>query len=110
VQVAQRLVVDGEDRGGRAVLRRHVADGRTVRERHVADALPVELDEVADDAVRTQHLRDREHEVGRGRTLRQFTLELGSRRPRDEHGDRLAEHGGLGLDATDAPADARPDR
>ena len=25
--------------------------------------------------------------------------------PRDQHGDRLAEHGGLGLDAADAPAE-----
>src|SRR6266536_366846 len=66
-QVAQRLVVDGEDRAGGAVLRRHVADGGAVLDRDVADPGTVELDELADHAVAAQQLGDGEHQVGRGR-------------------------------------------
>lgn len=103
--VAQRLVVDREDRGGGAELRRHVADGGAVGEARGGDALAVELDELADDAVLAQHLGDREHQVGGGGAGLQLTGELEADDARDQHGDRLAEHGGLGLDAADAPAE-----
>ena len=104
-QVAQRLVVDREDRAGRAVLGAHVADGGAVGQRHGADARAVELDELADDAVLAQHLGDREDEVGGGRAVGQFAGELEADDAGDEHADRLAEHRGLGLDAADAPAE-----
>ena len=39
-----------------------------------------ELDELADDAVLAQHLRDGQHQVGRGRALRQLARSAGSRR------------------------------
>ncbi len=104
-QVAQRLVVDGEDRAGRAVLGAHVPDRRPVGERHGGDAGAVELDELADDAVLAQHLGDREDQVGRGGALGQFAGELEADDAGDQHADRLAEHRGLGLDAADAPAE-----
>ena len=58
-QVAQRLVVDREQRARRAVLGRHVADRRPVLERDAADAFAVELHELADHAVRAQPLARR---------------------------------------------------
>ena len=76
LEVAQRLVVDREDRARRPVLRAHVADRRAVGEREVRHAGAVELDELADHAVLAQHLRDREHEVGRGRALGQLAGQL----------------------------------
>ncbi len=103
-QVGQRLGVDGEDRAGRAVLRAHVADGGAVGERDVADAGAVELDELADDALLAQQLGDGEHQVGGGRAGRQLAGELEADDLRDEHRDRLTQHGRLGLDAADAPA------
>ncbi len=45
---------------------RHVADGGAVGQRHVGEAGAEELDELADDALLAQHLRDGEHEVGGG--------------------------------------------
>lgn len=104
-QVLQGLVVDREDRGGGAELRRHVADGGAVGEGGRGDALTVELDELADDAVLAQHLGDREDQVGGGGAGRELTGQLEADDARDEHGDRLAEHRGLGLDAADAPAE-----
>ena len=104
-QVLQGLVVDREDRGGGAELRRHVADGGAVGERGGGDALAVELDELADDAVLAQHLGDGQHEVGGGGAGGQLTGQLEADDARDEHRDRLAEHRGLGLDAADAPAE-----
>ena len=69
------------------------------------DALAVELDELADDAVLAQHLGDREHDVGGGGAGRDRAGQLEADDARDEHRDRLAEHGRLGLDAADAPAE-----
>ena len=103
-QVAQRLVVDREDRAGRAVLGAHVADRGAVGQRHVGDARAVELDELADDALLAQQLGDGEHQVGRGGAGRQLADQLEADDLRDEHRHRLAEHRGLGLDAADAPA------
>ena len=104
-QVVDGLVVDREDRDGRAELRAHVADGGAVGERQRGDALAVELDELADHAVLAQHLGDGQHQVGGGGALGQLAGQLEADDARDQHGDRLAEHRGLGLDAADAPAD-----
>ena len=105
LEVAQRLGVDREDRAGRAELRRHVADRRAVGQRQVRDAGPEELDELRHDAVLAQHLRDGEHEVGRGGALGQVAVQLEADDARDQHRHRLAEHRGLRLDAADAPAE-----
>ena len=104
-QVGERLVVDREDRAGRAVLGAHVADGRPVGQRDRGDAVAVELDERADDALAPQHLGDGQHEVGGGGAGRALPRQLEADHLRDQHADRLAEHGGLGLDAADAPAE-----
>ena len=104
-QVVQGDVVDREDGDGRAVLRAHVAQGGAVGKRHGGDAGAVELDELADDLVLTKHLGDRQDEVGGGDAVRQLTGELEAHDTRNQHGNRLTEHGGLGLDATHTPAD-----
>ena len=71
----------------------------------LGDAGAVELDELADDAVLAQRLGDGENEVGGGGAFLQFAGKAEADHLRDQHGDRLAEHGGLGLDAADAPAE-----
>ncbi len=48
---------------------------------------------------------DGEHQVGGGGRLRELAGEAEADDPRDQHGDRLAEHGRLRLDAADAPAE-----
>ena len=103
-QVAEGLGVDGEDAAGCAVLGRHVADGGAVGKRQLGDAGAVELDKFADDAELAQRLRDGEDEIGGRCAFAQFAGELVADDLRDEHGDGLAEHGGFGLDAADAPA------
>ena len=108
-QVGQRLVVDREDRAGRAELRAHVADRGPVGDRDRGHAVAVELDELADHAVLAQQFGDGEHEVGGGRAGRHFTGQPEPDHLGDQHADRLAEHGRLGLDAADPPAeDAEP--
>ena len=104
-EIADRLGIDREEAAGRAVFRRHVADRRAVGERHVGEAGAEELDELADHALLAQHLRDGQHEVGGGDAF----LELAGQPEADhlgqQHRHRLAEHGGLRLDAADAPAE-----
>jgi hypothetical protein len=51
-----------------------------------------------------------EHEVGGGGALGQLALELEADDLRQQHGDGLAEHRRLGLDAADAPAQHAHDR
>ncbi len=104
-QVAQAFVVDGEDAAGGAVFRRHVGDRGAVRQRQVRQAGAVELDELADHAVLPEHLHDGQHQVRGGGAFRQSAGQPETHDLRDQHGDRLAEHGGLGLDAADAPAE-----
>ena len=104
-EIAQRFRIDGEDAAGGAVLGGHVADGGAIGERQLGDAGAVELDELADDAELAQRLRHGEDEVGGGGAFAQLAGELVADDLRDQHGDGLAEHGGLGLDAADAPAE-----
>ncbi len=71
--------------------------------------MPEILDELSDHARRSQQLRDRQDEVGRGRALRHRAGELEADYLGDEHRDRLAEHRRLRLDSADTPAeDAEP--
>ena len=55
--------------------------------------------------VAPQDLRHRQHEIGRGRALRQPAGEPEADDLRHEHRQRLAEHRRLRLDAADAPAE-----
>ena len=103
-QVGQRLGVDREDRAGGAELGAHVADRGPVRQRHGRHAIAVELDELADHAVPAQLLGDGEHEIGGGGTGGHLAGQPEPDDLRDQHRHRLAEHGCLGLDAADAPA------
>ena len=106
-EIMQGLRIDREEAAGRAVFRRHVGDRGAVGDRHGGEARPVELDELADHALLAQHLRDGEHEVGRGHAFLQLAGELEADDLGDQHRERLAEHRGLGLDAADAPAEHR---
>ena len=104
-QVVERHLVDRENGDGRAVLRAHVPERRAIGNRQVLEAGPEELDELSDDAVLAQPLGDREHEIGRGRAFEHRACQTEAEHRRDQHRDRLAEHGRFGLDAADAPAD-----
>ena len=103
-QVLERLGVDGEEAHRRAVLGRHVGDRRAIGEAQATEPAPVELDELPDDPLLAQHLRDGQHEIGRRRAGGQLAEELEADHFGDEHRDRLAEHRRFGLDSADAPA------
>lgn len=104
-QVFDGLGVDREDRCGGTEFGAHVAQRRAVRERNLGNTVAVELDELADDAVLTEHLGGGEHDVGCGDAGLDLTGELEADDAGDQHGDGLAEHCCLGLDAADAPAE-----
>ena len=104
-QVVERLVIHGEEAHGGAVLGRHVGDGGAIGQAERAQAGAVEFDELADHALLAQHLRDGQDQVGRGAAFRQPAVQLEADHRRQQHGDRLAQHAGLGLDPADAPAD-----
>ena len=109
LEVAQRLLVDREDRAGRPELGRHVPDRRPVGEAERVEARAEELDELADDAALAEHLGHAQDQVGGRRALGQLAAELEAEHLRQEHRDRLAQHRGLGLDPADAPTqDAKP--
>ncbi len=107
LKISERLLVDRKEAACRAIFGRHIGDGRTVFERKMVEPRPEELNEFADHACAPQHLRDREHKIGRGNAVLEFAGQTKAHHFRDQHGDRLAEHGGLGLDTANAPTEHR---
>ena len=103
-QVAQAFFVDREDAASRAIFGSHVGDGGAIGERQILQAGAEVLDELADDAVLAQHLGDRQDQIGGGSAFAQASGELHADDQRDQHGNGLSEHGGLGFNAADAPA------
>ena len=107
LKIPDGVVVDRGESAGRAVFRRHVADRGTVLDREVVETGPAELDELVDHAAPAQHLGDGEHEVGRGDAILELAAEAEPDHFGQYHRVGLAEHGGLGLDAADTPAEDR---
>ncbi len=103
-QIAQRLVVDGEEAARRAVLGRHVPDGRAVGKWQRVEPVPEVLDELPDDPGLAQDLRHGEDEIRRRRAFGERARQPEPDHLRHEHRDRLAEHRRLGFDPADAPA------
>ena len=103
-QVVQGDLVDREDRAGRAELRAHIRQRRPIGEWNRSDRRAGELHEAADDAVSAQHLRDRQHQIGRRDARPQFTHQLQADDRRDQSRHRQAEHRRLRLDPADTPA------
>ncbi len=105
MHVVDSLAVDREEAACCAVFRAHIADGGTVGQGHAFQARSEEFDELADHTLLAQHLHHGEDKIG----CRHAFLDLtGQAEPDDfgqEHGYWLAEHGSLGLDTANAPAE-----
>ena len=69
-QVIQGHFVDWEDRNGGSEFWRHVSDGCSVSQRHLRHSGAIELNELANNAVLTQHLGDGKDNVGCSRSGR----------------------------------------
>ncbi|MNX95690.1 hypothetical protein D3C86_1279730 [compost metagenome] len=104
-QVVDGFAVNREEAAGRAIFRAHIADGRTVGQRHRIKAGAEEFDELRYHALLTQHLHDRQNEVGRGDAFLHLAGQLEADDLGQKHGDRLAEHGSFGFDTADTPAE-----
>ncbi len=105
LEIIDGLGIDREEAAGRAIFRRHVADGRLVRDREMIETGAEKFHEFSDHALLAQHLRHRQHQVGRGDAFLHLALELEADHFRQQHRQRLAEHAGFRLDAADAPAE-----
>ena len=103
-QVVDGLTVHREDAAGGAILGGHVGDGGAIRKAQVLQAGAEKLDKLADHAVLPQLLGYREDEVGGGGALGQLADEAEANHLGNQHGNRLAQHGGLRLDAAHTPA------
>jgi hypothetical protein len=75
-----------------------------VGERQLLQAGAEELHELPDHSLLAQHLRDGEDQVGGGGAFGQPAVQLEAHDLRQEHRHRLAEHGRLGLNSADSPA------
>ncbi len=102
--ILQRHTVDWEEATGRAVFWRHVSNGGPVCQRQGVQPVTIEFNEFAHYPVLTQHLGNSEHQIGGGNAFTQFTGQLKADYVRDQHGNRLTEHGGLGFDTPYPPA------
>ena len=104
-QISERLGVDREQTAGRPIFGRHIGDRGPIGDGHRIEARAVELDEFSDDPFLAQHLSHGQNEIGGRHPLPQFALELEADHLGQQHRQRLAEHGGFGLDAPDSPAE-----
>ena len=89
-QVRQRLVVNGEQRAGAAVFRRHVGDARALRGVQAIQARAEALDEAADNTLLAQHLRERQRHIHGRDALGQLARQAHAHDLGDQRGDRLA--------------------
>ena len=103
-QVVDGGAVDRKDRAGRAVFGRHVPDRGPVLDRYGPDPRPERLHEFSNHAVTTKQLGDREDQIGRRRPFGHLAEQPQPDDGRQQHGQWLTEHGRLGLDPPDAPA------
>ena len=104
LQVFEGLLVHREEPHGGAVFGRHVGHRGAVRQAEGAQPRSVELHELAHHALLAQDLGDGQHQVGGRAALFQAAVELEPHHRRQQHGDGLAQHAGLRLDAAHAPA------
>ncbi len=104
-QVVEGYLVDREHRARGPVLGAHVADGGAGLDREGRDVGAVALHERADDAVVAQQLGDRQHDVGGGDAGLGLAADAQPHDRRQQHRERLAEHGRLRLDPADAPTE-----
>ena len=105
LQVAQRLLVDREEGGGGAVLRAHVGERGAIGHREARETGAAELDELVDDAVRAEHLGQRQYEVGRRRAGTQGPGHADAHHHRRRQIGRLPEQRRFRLDPAHAPAE-----
>ena len=103
-QIGERFVIDGKERGSRAVLRRHVGDRCSVGQGQGRKAVTGELDERAHDAMRTEHVADDQDQICGGRAAWQVAGQANANDAWHRLVERLAKEDGLGFDAADAVA------
>ena len=103
-QVFQRGIVDREESHRGPVFRCHVGQRRAVGQSQTVQSFSEEFDEVPHDAILAQH---RDHGQGRirgGDAGLQGTSQLDAGHDGRKNRNGLSQHGGLGFDAADAPA------
>mmetsp|Transcript_19863 Transcript_19863/g.48249 ORF Transcript_19863/g.48249 Transcript_19863/m.48249 type:complete len:329 (-) Transcript_19863:142-1128(-) len=105
LQILQGVLVHGEQPTCGPILRAHIGHRHPVRHRQRRRPLSIELNKLADTVVLAQELGDREHHVRRRHARGQAALEMDPDNLGQHQAHGLAQHGCLGLDATDAPGD-----
>ena len=104
-EVVQSFLVDRKEAHRCAILRRHVGDGGAVRHAERPSPFTIELHEFADHLVLAQDLGDGQNKIGGGHAFAQTPTEFEANDIWCQEVNRLAQHGGLGFDAADTPAD-----
>ena len=104
-QVIQGLLVDEEQRRGRAVFRRHVADRRAVAQRERGRTFAMEFEVGADHLRLAQEFGQRQHDVGGGDAGLRLAAEFDADDLRQPHPRGAAEHHVLRFQPADADRD-----
>ena len=103
-QIAQRLLINRKNPASCPILRRHIRNRSPIRQRQITQSRPEVLNKLPDNAMLAQHLRNRQHEIGSSSALAQPPGQLHTNNQRNQHRDRLPQHGGFGFNASDAPS------
>ena len=102
-QIFDGLFINAKETTGRTIFRRHVGERRTVGKRQGRKTGAIIFHKAANNALCTQHLRCRQHKVGRGYALGQRAGQFEANDFGDKHRYRLTKHCGLCLNTANAP-------
>ncbi len=105
LEIGNGFRIHREEAAGGAIFRRHIGNGGHVFQSQSAKPRPVELDEFSNHALFAQHLRDCQNKIGCCRAFRQSAVKLEADDFRNEHGNRLTQHGRFRLDTANSPAE-----
>ena len=104
-QIFQCFLVYRKNTAGGAVFRCHVRDRGAIRQGQVFEAVAEKLDKFTDDTVLAQYFNHGQHQVGCRGAFRQRAGQAESDYLGYQHRNRLSQHRGLSLDATDTPTE-----
>ena len=107
MQIADGFVVDWEKAAGGTVFWGHIGDGCAIREGQIVEARAVKFDEFTHNTACAQHFDHFENQICARCAFHHSTGQLKADDFRDQHRDRLTEHGGFRLDAANSPTQHR---
>ncbi len=104
VEIVYGCLINGEKAAGRSVFRCHIRNRGTICKGQGSQSRTKKFYEFANHSKAAQLLGNGENQIRGGHALGQTAFEAETNHFGDQHGNRLPQHGGFGLNPADSPA------